>query len=234
MSGLGANFDCDLKKIIALSTLSQLGVIIIVVSLGMHELAYLHLFTHAVFKSLLFLCSGFFIHTVFDNQDGRHMGPVSNSSPIISLFFISSCMSLCGLPFMSGFYSKDLILELIYMRYINIIPFLVLFFSTILTLTYSLRLCHFLRFSGPHYRSSSIQDIPHMFIPMGSLFLIGVTCGSLLSWLFFPCFFIYLSLRFKVLTLSSLLIIFILFNHFFKIFIPSYSISSGKAFLRTM
>jgi NADH-ubiquinone oxidoreductase chain 5 len=74
ISGLGANFEIDLKKIIALSTLSQLGVIIISLGLGLVELSFFHLLTHALFKSLLFLCAGVYIHGVGDIQDIRFLG----------------------------------------------------------------------------------------------------------------------------------------------------------------
>jgi len=71
ISGVGANFEIDLKKIIALSTLSQLGVIMRIISLGFYELAFYHLITHAIFKSLVFLCAGVFIHSTGDIQDIR-------------------------------------------------------------------------------------------------------------------------------------------------------------------
>merc|ERR1719402_2143331 len=74
MSGLGANFEYDLKKIIALSTLSQLGVIIRVLRIGLKELAFFHLVTHALFKALLFMCAGSLIHVVKEYQDVRLMG----------------------------------------------------------------------------------------------------------------------------------------------------------------
>lgn len=111
MSGLGANFEIDLKKIIALSTLSQLGVIIFTLSLGLIELAFFHLLSHALFKSLLFLCAGVYIHGAGDCQDIRLLGGVMKSIPVRSLFFGCCSLSLCGFPFLSGFYSKDLILE---------------------------------------------------------------------------------------------------------------------------
>jgi len=112
ISGLGANFEIDLKKIIALSTLRQLGVIIIVLSLGFSELAYFHLLIHALFKSLLFLCAGVFIHGFRDNQDIRALGSVIEGAPLTTFYFLGCSLALCGFPFLSGFYSKDLILEI--------------------------------------------------------------------------------------------------------------------------
>ena len=88
MSGLGANFEIDLKKIIALSTLRQLGVIIFVLALGYKELSFFHLLTHALFKSLLFLCAGAAIHRALDCQDIRGLGGFFQDSPVSSFFFI--------------------------------------------------------------------------------------------------------------------------------------------------
>jgi len=112
ISGVGASFSIDLKKIIALSTLSQLGVMMITISLGLVELSYFHLIRHALFKSLLFLCAGVYIHSYGDVQDIRDIAGVGTIKPLTSLFFIGCSLSLCGFPFLSGFYSKDLILEL--------------------------------------------------------------------------------------------------------------------------
>jgi len=82
ISNLGANFENDLKKIIALSTLSQLGLMIITLSMGFYELSFFHLLTHALFKSLIFLCAGVFIHSMEDIQGIRHLGGLIFSCPI--------------------------------------------------------------------------------------------------------------------------------------------------------
>jgi NADH-ubiquinone oxidoreductase chain 5 len=119
IAGLSANFECDLKKIIALSTLRQLGLIIIVIGLGLNDLSFFHLMTHAIFKSLLFLCAGVFIHSYGEIQDIRHMSRLDKRLPISSFYFIICSMALCGFPFLSGFYSKDLILELFIIGNIN-------------------------------------------------------------------------------------------------------------------
>lgn len=76
------------------------------------ELSYFHLVRHALFKSLLFLCAGVYIHSYGDIQDIRDIAGVGGIKPLTSLFFIGCSLSLCGFPFLSGFYSKDLILEL--------------------------------------------------------------------------------------------------------------------------
>lgn len=110
MSGIAANFEIDLKKVIALSTLSQLGFIIMGVGIGVPELAYFHIITHALFKSLLFLCAGIYIHGNFDSQGMGFLGGLIKSSPLTSYYFIVSSLSLMGFPFLSGFYSKDILL----------------------------------------------------------------------------------------------------------------------------
>lgn len=148
LSGVGANFEMDLKKIIALSTLSQLGVIIMTLSLGLVELTFFHLIRHALFKSLLFLCAGAYIHSYGDIQDIRFLGGVGKVFPLTSFLFIGCSLSLCGFPFLSGFYSKDLILESYFMDSINFFMLLVIFLSTIATITYSIRLVYYIGFKN--------------------------------------------------------------------------------------
>ncbi|MBV8802688.1 MAG: NADH dehydrogenase subunit 5, partial [Gammaproteobacteria bacterium] len=120
IAGLGANYEFDLKKIIALSTLRQLGVIIIILSLGIPVLAFFHLLTHAIFKALLFLCAGAVIHRSVDWQDIRKLGGVITVIPLTSACFNRANMALCGLPFLAGFYSRDLILEILMIGSVNI------------------------------------------------------------------------------------------------------------------
>jgi len=111
ISGLGANFEFDLKKVIALSTLSQLGLIISILSIGCYKIAFFHLLTHAMFKALLFLCGGFVIHQYINIQDIRILGGLGLVRPTVCVIMNVANYSLCGFPFISGFYSKDLILE---------------------------------------------------------------------------------------------------------------------------
>jgi NADH-ubiquinone oxidoreductase chain 5 len=112
MSGLVAFYEYDLKKIIALSTLSQLGVMIFSISIGLPQLAFFHLVTHALFKALLFLCAGVIIHGNQNSQDIRSYGSLILNFPVIGSCLNLANLSLCGLPFLSGFYSKDIIVEL--------------------------------------------------------------------------------------------------------------------------
>lgn len=110
----------DIKKIIALSTTSQLGLIITILGLDQPLLAFLHITIHSFFKALLFLCSGSFIHSLNNEQDLRIIGNLLKTTPITSSFTIIASLSLIGIPFLSGFYSKDTIIETITNSYINL------------------------------------------------------------------------------------------------------------------
>lgn len=139
IAGLRAITECDIKKIIALSTLSQLGVIIISLGLGAPTLAFFHLITHALFKALLFICAGTLIHLHHHSQDLRFMGQLQNQIPLISSSLIIANLALCGSPFLAGFYSKDLILEFALFSPTNLIIIIIFFFATGLTASYSIR-----------------------------------------------------------------------------------------------
>jgi len=116
MAGMTAMIEIDIKKIIALSTLRQLGVIIIILGLGNPILSFFHLISHAFFKAMLFICAGIIIHNIKDYQDIRKIGfRYFNLHFSISIIIIAN-ISLCGLPFLRGFYSKDFIIEIILIK----------------------------------------------------------------------------------------------------------------------
>nr|YP_010430492.1 NADH dehydrogenase subunit 5 [Notobitus montanus]USS57989.1 NADH dehydrogenase subunit 5 [Notobitus montanus] len=187
MSGLGANFEYDLKSIIALSTLSQLGLMMSILFMGYPIIAFFHLLAHAFFKALLFLCAGLIIHCMNDSQDIRHMGMLINQLPYTSTCFGIANMSLCGLPFLSGFYSKDLVLETMTFTYFNLFIYLLFFISVGLTVSYSMRLVYYCMSS--YTGLLSLSNYNESFVMMRSMvFLVfmGVFGGSLLSWLIFP------------------------------------------------
>lgn len=177
MAGAGALVECDIKKIVALSTLSQLGVIIASIGLGLPNLAFFHLVTHALFKALLFVCVGTLIHLHHHSQDLRGAGNLANQMPLtISCLNIAN-ISLCGLPFISGFYSKDLIIEItIYNNFRMIILFL-FFVATIMTASYSIRLIITgilsinLSVRVQYIRDNSLDNtIPIIFLSLGGIF----------------------------------------------------------------
>nr|YP_009045960.1 NADH dehydrogenase subunit 5 [Thenus orientalis]CDR98456.1 NADH dehydrogenase subunit 5 [Thenus orientalis] len=188
MAGLGANFEYDLKKIIALSTLSQLGIMMSILSLGASELALFHLLTHALFKALLFMCAGVVIHNSKDYQDIRHMGGLVKSMPLTSMNMVLSNLALCGMPFMAGFYSKDLIIEVVFMSTVNIICFILFIMSTGLTVCYTFRLIFYCLSGGSNSGSlANISDTSTVMTnPMFVLAGGAVVAGASLSWLMFP------------------------------------------------
>nr|YP_009485624.1 NADH dehydrogenase subunit 5 [Inara alboguttata]AVZ00759.1 NADH dehydrogenase subunit 5 [Inara alboguttata] len=186
MAGLGANFEFDLKKVIALSTLSQLGLMMSILFMGFPDLAFFHLLTHAFFKALLFLCAGLMIHCMNDSQDIRHMGLLINQLPFTCTCFCISSLSLCGLPFMSGFYSKDVILEMMSMTYYSVFVFFIFFISVGLTVSYSTRLIYYiLSQSKNNYVSVNLVEDNIMMKSMLLLSVLAVLGGSLLSWSLF-------------------------------------------------
>lgn len=144
MSGINAFFETDFKKIIAFSTLRQLSIIIIIVSLNIPELAFFHLIIHAIFKSILFLCAGLIIHFINGNQDIRILGNFFKISPVIIRCILISILSLIGYPFIGGFYSKDLILEFFFIKSNNILLLLIFIIRIIFTFIYCIRLIYFL------------------------------------------------------------------------------------------
>nr|WEG23105.1 NADH dehydrogenase subunit 5 [Compsilura concinnata] len=204
MSGMGANYEFDLKKIIALSTLSQLGLMMSILSMGYYKLAFFHLLTHALFKALLFMCAGAIIHNMNNVQDIRLMGGLSLMMPLTSACFNVANLALCGMPFLAGFYSKDLILEMVSLSYINIFSFILYFFSTGLTVCYSFRLVFFTMSGDSNYFSLNLlnDDSWVMLKSMLGLLIMSIFGGSMLNWLIFltPSF-IMLPYYLKLLTL---------------------------------
>nr|QZR91950.1 NADH dehydrogenase subunit 5 [Filchnerella amplivertica] len=209
MAGLGANFEFDLKKIIALSTLSQLGLMMSILAMGYSKLAFFHLLTHALFKALLFMCAGSMIHNLKDTQDIRFMGSIVYFMPLTSVCFNVSSLSLCGLPFLAGFYSKDLILELVCFSWVNFLIFFLYFFSTGLTAAYSFRLFYYSMSGDNNFYSSFCFDDSGYYISFGMIFLliVAVFGGSFLSWLIFPIpYMISLPYYLKFLTMFVVLL----------------------------
>nr|WCB99029.1 NADH dehydrogenase subunit 5 [Bactrocera latifrons] len=204
MAGLGANFEFDLKKIIALSTLSQLGLMMSILSMGFYSLAFFHLLTHALFKALLFMCAGAIIHNMNNSQDIRLMGGLGVYMPLTSGCFNVANLALCGMPFLAGFYSKDLILEVVSLSYINMFSFFLYFFSTGLTVCYSFRLVYYSMTGELNCGSLNMLSDEGwiMLRGMSGLLVMSIVGGSMLSWLVFPTpYMICLPSYLKLLTL---------------------------------
>nr|QNV11697.1 NADH dehydrogenase subunit 5 [Rhamphomyia barbata] len=204
MAGLGANFEFDLKKIIALSTLSQLGLMMSILSMGFYKLAFFHLLTHALFKALLFMCAGSIIHNMNNNQDIRMMGGLSIHMPLTSSCLNVANLALCGMPFLAGFYSKDMILEIVSLSYMNMFSFFLYFFSTGLTVCYSLRLVYYSMTGDLNCSSLNMLNDEGWVMLKGMLGLLfmSIIGGSMLNWLIFPTpIMICLPFYLKLLTL---------------------------------
>nr|YP_004734367.1 NADH dehydrogenase subunit 5 [Sesamia inferens]AEI29243.1 NADH dehydrogenase subunit 5 [Sesamia inferens] len=209
MAGISANYEFDLKKIIALSTLSQLGLMMSILSMGLSDLAFFHLLTPAMFKALLFMCAGVIIHMMNDIQDIRFMGGISLYIPLTSLCLNISNMALCGIPFLAGFYSKDLILEMVSFSSLNLVVFFLYYVSTGLTMFYTFRLMMYLMIND--YNLVSIYNLyDEDFIMLKSMFVLlfmSIVSGSFLSWLVFSYpYMIYLPFNLKMMVIYVSLI----------------------------
>nr|YP_009441962.1 NADH dehydrogenase subunit 5 [Hylastes attenuatus]AOY40183.1 NADH dehydrogenase subunit 5 [Hylastes attenuatus] len=210
MAGACANFEFDLKKIIALSTLSQLGMMITILCVGGKELAFFHLLIHALFKALLFMCAGAIIHNLGGHQDIRFMGPLMSYMPLTCTCMNISNFALCGLPFLSGFYSKDLVVEVFSMTVSNFFIYFMFYFSVGLTVSYTMRMSFYIFYGdfnliSLNYLSDNNNLI--MLKSMMGLVVAVIFMGSCLSWVMFSTpYFILLPL---VLKLCTLLVIFV-------------------------
>uniref|UniRef100_UPI0030E0AEAD NADH dehydrogenase subunit 5 n=1 Tax=Glyphohesione klatti TaxID=3053539 RepID=UPI0030E0AEAD len=184
MAGLSAMTECDFKKIIALSTLSQLGVMMASLGLGMPMLTFFHLITHAMFKSLLFLCAGSYIFMHHHSQDLRSMGNLFSQTPMSSSALMISNLALCGTPFMAGFYSKDLIIEMCLTSPTNMLIIAMFILGTMLTASYSMRMMVSILW-GPS-SSLPIQYInetnSNFTTPMFILSTGAISSGAVINW----------------------------------------------------
>nr|YP_010272336.1 NADH dehydrogenase subunit 5 [Scaphoideus maculatus]UKE80307.1 NADH dehydrogenase subunit 5 [Scaphoideus maculatus] len=185
MSSFCANYEFDLKKIIALSTLSQLGLMMSCLFMGLVDLSFFHLLSHAMFKSLLFLCSGIIIHLMMGCQDIRSMGSICFSMPLTCCCFNVSNMALCGFPFLSGFYSKDLIVESSAFSGMSLIMFMLFYLGLGLTASYSIRLFYYSILMKFNFvvLTNLMEDISYMKMSIMFLTFFSVSFGCMFMWL---------------------------------------------------
>nr|YP_010148952.1 NADH dehydrogenase subunit 5 [Pygmaeocidaris prionigera]QQV69856.1 NADH dehydrogenase subunit 5 [Pygmaeocidaris prionigera] len=175
----------DIKKIIAYSTTSQLGLMVTAIGIGQPLLAFFHICTHAFFKAMLFLCSGSIIHSLSDEQDLRKMGGLSKLLPITSACLTLGSLALMGIPFLAGFYSKDLILEAAGASLLNTLGLSMGLIATLLTASYSFRIIFFCFTSNPSI--NSLSPIGEENINLGNA-LMRLSLGTIISGWFFSNF----------------------------------------------
>nr|WJJ70020.1 NADH dehydrogenase subunit 5 [Physonectae sp.] len=171
----------DLKKVIAYSTCSQLGYMVMICGFSYYDSSLFHLINHGFFKALLFLSAGSIIHAINDEQDIRKMGNLKNSTPFSYICIVIGSMSLMGLPFLTGFYSKDLLLELIYQKHYLSFSLWLGLGAAFMTAFYSFRLIYFSFISNPQYNKILNKSLHegnwNLLVPLFILLLCSIFIG---------------------------------------------------------
>nr|AWK49496.1 NADH dehydrogenase subunit 5 [Biomphalaria glabrata] len=246
LGGTAAIYEFDLKKIIALSTLSQLGLMVFTLGMGLTNITLFHLFMHALFKALLFLAAGSVLMMSFGVQDMRFLGGISNSAPFSIVIFNISGFCLMGAPFLSAFYSKHMILEKMMFSSMNILSIVMISFATIMTAMYTTRMMKSLVWGKPNIKLI-MKNSESIYFSMIMLSFFAIISGkymwSLENW-FLECVFIpnYLGMMINFFVLMGILLGLIMsVNNSYMwssmFFLAPFYINSGKLlnpFLKNM